>query len=1343
MFGKMGSGSSSLLSNLLFTWTNRLVTPEGSGISIDLPQQFQASIWGRKTLEAWNAALQRQFVSDEESKQTDSFSVKTTGDASARKIINIPSEKTKSGSTKRSNSGSKNYNSPYYTNGQKKPVSTKNLVTLIWQVFGKYILHIILVVLVGRVVSLMCKPFLFTELMKSFEKEDNEQQLFSSKQLFLFVAIFLSLFTSSLLDEWSLYLADTASLRIKSGMSYLVFHKLLHLSQTAKYNLTAAKINNVVSSDLLDSARGIIWIALRVKSLFNMVGTFVILYYYIGKSSILVVLFLGTVVGFSSFMLGKQSVLYQTRGKAKDEKMSVVTEMLRNMKNIKLLAMETVFGKKVEALVGVEMRILTKIFLFRLVGLLAWSMTPMVATTLVLLSHIYFDTTGLALKADITFAVVILVNELRFSMFDLPVLFTTFYSVRAVFDRLQEILVAESVQSRRKLTFSTLSNPNVDTDKIGSYRSSAISIRNSTFCWDRGQAAFTLKADDISIPKGSLVLVTGTVGSGKTSFLSALCGEMEILEGDMYVNGTTSYVPQEPWILNATIKDNILFGSPVNKSLYEHVLTSCALNTDLESFECGDLFEVKDKGENLSGGQKQRVNLARAAYCQSDIVLLDDPLSAVDNNVARHIFYNLIGRRGLLGQRTRILTTGGSQWLPFADMVIEIRRLGQSVDDAAEYEAVIVQDVQTPRKHALKVNVKEEIDNAAGGDEGNNNAKFPKPSDWNEESPARSIDRETVKIYFKAVGLFSVLCLAILQVFPVFIDARARVGLTEWSNRIQDIYNNSQDLQTCARFQAEIKGPVCISDGTKEALWETNIYHVKLYFFQTASSLVFFVLYQILCSLRNSEATGSLASQLLWSCLRSPLTFFEETPFGQLALRFGHDVHEIGHEVPLSLEELFYRIAYILTSLIVVCYTCPNILLFATPVALISIYIQLRHVALEAKITTNRRKYNSFKYGRIQETIEGVHVIRGFHLRQRFLDMLVSAENESNAMTYAFYAQNRWLGMAMTYMSTFFVMSSAIFASVGESGDSKAARVGLAVMYSIDLGHHMNVLIKQTGRFIGSMYSVKRLSSFFDTPSEAEWDSDSRNTSLMSWPKLGHIRFKDVSLMYSNAGGPALKKVSMTFLPGQKIGIIGRTGAGKSSLVQVLLRLRDVSNGAVYIDNVDISTVGLHHLRKSVSTIPQDPVIFSGTLRWNLDPTGRHNDNALWSTLAQVQLDELVKSLPEGLGYVCKEGGDTFSLGQKQLICLARTLLEKAKIFFFDEATSSLDPVTDKKIQGVIKRVCSTCTVLTIAHRFTNVLDYDLLVLLEAGQVIAMDTPENLRNNSTFKTFFSGPDAEK
>ncbi|KRX48226.1 Multidrug resistance-associated protein 1, partial [Trichinella murrelli] len=1024
-------------------------------------------------------------------------------------------------------------------------------------------------------------------------------------------------------------------MKIKSMLLSAIFEKSLRLSYEARKDTTTGEIVNLMSVDvqkLVDVFPYIIlfWsapmqICIAIGSLWQLLGPSVMAGVF--------VLLLTFPINFVLSSLQRKCQANQM--KFKDTRIKMMNEILNGIRMLKFHAWELAFRDRISKIRQQELNVLRKGAIYGALTTFTWTVSPLLVAVASFATYLLSDSSH-ELTPQLTFVSLSLFNLLRFPVSMLPMLIS---------------LAAVSKKRLEKfLTGAEIDETMVQRDDDPTY---AVRIEDGSFVWDQQEKLMpNLVAINLTVARGQCVAIIGQVGSGKSSLCSAILGEMEKVSG--ILAGSISYVPQQAWILNGTVRSNILFTKSMKSHMYKNVIEACALGDEINNMIEKDETEIGEKGINLSGGQKQRLSLARAIYQDTDMYILDDPLSAVDSRVGRHIFDNVIGKRGLLRNKTRILVTNALVYLNEVDLIVimesgtikkigtpaELLQRGQDVEQLLEIFA--------SQKTADKNNSQTVADESSSehGKTANNfdNVKlcpFSRSSLADDVVDGQAEDDSADDLS------------------KLKDDSRTgnRLISTEVAETGSDIYVNRSD-------------PNYVSANTRIGVY------AALGAGQGFSVFIAAVV-MLLCMVSSS---ARLHDSLVSSLLRSPISFYERTPIGRILNRISKDIDALDNTLPATMRSWVSCVMLVLSTLIIITINMRAFGFIIIPLGLLYFVVQKFYVSTSRQLKRIESVSRSPVYSLFQQILQGITSIRAYKAQDHFRLVLQRSVDWNQATNYPLL-----------------------------------------------ITQTLNWVVRMNSDLETNIVSVERIKEYIELPSEASLVSACRPPP--DWPNAGMVEFKNYSMRYRAELEPALKNISFVAQPREKVGIVGRTGAGKSSITLALFRIVEPDSGQIIIDGIDISTVGLHDLRSRLSIIPQEPVLLCGSLRMNLDPTEKRTDDELWTALEQVHLKSFVSSLPNKLEHVITEGGENLSVGQRQLVCLSRALLRKSRILVMDEATAAIDSETDALIQKTIRQCFKNCTVLTIAHRLNTVIDSDRILVLSNGQVIENDEPSKLMLN--------------
>uniref|UniRef100_A0A8D1LJY0 Multidrug resistance-associated protein 1 n=1 Tax=Sus scrofa TaxID=9823 RepID=A0A8D1LJY0_PIG len=1203
-----------------------------------------------------------------------------------------------------------------------------SLFKVLYKTFGPYFL---MSFLFKALHDLMM--FAGPEILKLLINFVNDKKAPDWQGYFFTALLFISACLQTLVLHQYFHICFVSGMRIKSAVIGAVYRKALVITNSARKSSTVGEIVNLMSVDAQRFMDLATYINMIWSAPLQVILALYLLWLNLGPSVLAGVAVMIFMVPLNAVMAMKTKTYQVAHMKSKDNRIKLMNEILNGIKVLKLYAWELAFKEKVLAIRQEELKVLKKSAYLAAVGTFTWVCTPFLVALCTFAVYVTIDKNNI-LDAQKAFVSLALFNILRFPLNILPMVISSIVQASVSLKRLRIFLSHEELEpdSIQRLPIKDAGTTN------------SITVKNATFSWARSDPP-TLHGITFSIPEGSLVAVVGQVGCGKSSLLSALLAEMDKVEGHVAIKGSVAYVPQQAWIQNVSLRENILFGRQLQERYYKAVIEACALLPDLEILPSGDRTEIGEKGVNLSGGQKQRVSLARAVYCNSDIYLFDDPLSAVDAHVGKHIFENVVGPKGMLKNKTRLLVTHGLSYLPQVDVIIVMS--GGKISEMGSYQELLARDgafaeflrtyasaeqeqgepedglggISSPGKEAKQMENGVLVTEAAGkhlqrqfsssssysGDVGRHHtstAELQKPGAQTEDTwklmEADKAQTGQVKLsvywdYMKAIGLF----ISFLSIFLFLCNHVAALVSNYWLSLWTDdpIVNGTQEH---TKVRLSVYGALGISQG------------------------VTVFAYSMAVSIGGIFASRRLHLDLLHNVLRSPMSFFERTPSGNLVNRFSKELDTVDSMIPQVIKMFMGSLFNVVGACIIILLATPVAAVIIPPLGLIYFFVQRFYVASSRQLKRLESVSRSPVYSHFNETLLGVSVIRAFEEQERFIRQSDLKVDENQKAYYPSIVANRWLAVRLEFVGNCIVLFAALFAVISRHNLS-AGLVGLSVSYSLQITAYLNWLVRMSSEMETNIVAVERLKEYSDTEKEAPWRIP-EVAPPSTWPQVGRVEFRDYGLRYRDDLDLVLKHINVTIDGGEKVGIVGRTGAGKSSLTLGLFRINESAEGEIVIDDVNIAQIGLHDLRFKITIIPQDPVLFSGSLRMNLDPFSQYSEEEVWTSLELAHLKGFVSALPDKLNHECAEGGENLSVGQRQLVCLARALLRKTKILVLDEATAAVDLETDDLIQSTIRTQFHDCTVLTIAHRLNTIMDYTRVIVLDKGEIREHGSPSEL-----------------
>ncbi|CAL1682835.1 unnamed protein product [Lasius platythorax] len=1162
-------------------------------------------------------------------------------------------------------------------------------------------------------------------------------------------------------------------LRIRTALIAAIYRKALRLSNSARKESTLGEIVNLMSVDAqrfmdLTAYINMIWsaplqIALALYFLWDILGPAVL-----AGLAVMIIL-----IPVNGLIANKVKTLQIRQMKSKDERVKLMNEVLNGIKVLKLYAWEPSFEQQILKIRVKEIQVLKEAAYLNAGTSFIWSCAPFLVSLVSFTTYVLIDEKNV-LNSTTAFVSLSLFNILRFPLSMLPMMIGNIVQAYVSVKRINKFMNLEELDSN-----------NVQHDPSEAH---ALVIENGSFCWDNEHIERPILQNiNFHVEQGQLVAIVGTVGSGKSSLLSALLGEMEKLNGKVNTKGSIAYVSQQPWIQNATLQDNVLFGKALNKSLYNRVIEACALSPDLKMLPAGDQTEIGEKGINLSGGQKQRVALARAVYNDSENYFLDDPLSAVDSHVGKHIFENVVGPNGLLKKKTRVLVTHGITYLPEVDNIIVLKdgeitesgtykQLLEKKGAFAEFLVHHLQEVHVDEGSEADLReIKQQLESTMGADElqqklirarsriseslsesgsmtdridrkslngsltrqysteSQQSANYVHSNSTKEkDAPKSNIGEKLIEVekaetgsvkwkvysyYLKSIGWFLAISTIVMNAVFQSFSIGSSVWLSVWSSDNQTIVNGTVDTVDTAKRDMYLGVYGVLGLGQGVTVFAMGLFLAK----------------------GTVIASSRLFQNTLLNVLRNPMSFFDRTPTGRILSRLGKDIDVVDNVLPFILRSWITCLFSVIATLVVISYSTPIFIAVILPIGAIYYFIQRFYVATSRQLKRLESVSRSPIYSHFSESVTGAQIIRAYGVQEQFIHESENRVDFNQVCYYPSIISNRWLAVRLEMVGNLIIFFAALFAVLSRD-TMNSGLVGLSVSYALQITQTLNWLVRMTSDVETNIVAVERIKEYGDTTQEAAW-KNTEYTPPKEWPMNGRVDFKDFKVRYREGLDLVLNGLTFSVLGGEKIGIVGRTGAGKSSMTLALFRIIEAAHGKILIDDVDVSKLGLHDLRSRLTIIPQDPVLFSGTLRMNLDPFDCHADEEIWRALEHAHLKSFIKNLPNALLHEVTEGGENLSVGQRQLICLARALLRKTKVLILDEATAAVDLETDDLIQTTIRQEFKDCTVLTIAHRLNTILDSDRVIVLDKGLIVEYDSPEALLRNPSSSFYSMAKDA--
>ncbi|KAF0684269.1 Aste57867_23733 [Aphanomyces stellatus] len=977
------------------------------------------------------------------------------------------------------------------------------------------------------------------------------------------------------------------------------------------------------------------------------------------------------------------------------QRVKLTNETLQGIRVVKMYAWETFLQDQIAVIRTQELALLRQYQFQRVLNTVMLSIAPVLSLALCLAVYV---ARGRVLTPEIAFTALAYMNVARLpcSVFSSSIMFAS--EAWASCARITTFLHVHELDASPQL---------VQAIKAPSPR---IEIAHGHFSWlvdptlprPHPTIPATLCNINLTIQPHTLTIVVGAIGSGKSSLISAILGDLHQVGGSRHVKGRMAYVAQEAWIQHASLKQNILFSDALDDARYDSVLSACQLKSDVAILPDGDATEIGERGINLSGGQRARIGLARAMYrAEANIYLLDDPLSALDVHVAGAVFQDCV--EGLLKHKTVLLVLNSHyHLLPKADRIL-VMDSGAIVGDGT-YDVIkttfphvcLFQDNQDPPP-TMPTSTKPRRLTVVKG---------PKPPLGvgtlvvKEDRSVGAVKRATYMAYFHASGWSG--AFVAITIALTFTASQSALSATDWYMGYWSTHPSANHLAS-----------------------------IVLYLGLALLSMVLVYGRSVFALFLSIQCSAALHAKLFEKVIHAPVTtFFDVTPVGRVLNRFSNDLDQVDSMLPF-LGILFLQFAVQIAAIAVVCaVTSPFILLVYAPIAYLFVVVETYYNTSAAELKRLESISRSPVVNLISETASGLATIRAFGMTTVFATRSRDILDHSQSFFMLYRIASRWMQMRLDWLSSL-IIAGVAFIAVASKASIGLTAAGLALTYASQLSASLSRATFKWSMIENIMTSVERLEHYDSLATEGEIEVASITPSA-DWPAQGNLEFKGYSMRYRDNLDLVLKNVSFSVTGGQKVGICGRTGSGKSSLMAALFRMAEGASGSIEMDGVNIASVALSTLRPRLTIIPQDPVVFSGSLRFNMDPSGLASDDDLWSVLKKVHLTDAVGT--DGLEFQVAEKGSNLSVGQRQLLCIARALLRHSRVVVLDEATANIDLESDRLIQQTMKECFKGVTMLVIAHRLDTIIDSDRILVLDRGSVVEYDAPSVLlaNDNSAF-----------
>ncbi|GAV84898.1 ABC_tran domain-containing protein/ABC_membrane domain-containing protein [Cephalotus follicularis] len=1135
-------------------------------------------------------------------------------------------------------------------------------------------------------------------LLNAFILVAEEKEGYKYEGYLLAITLFFSKSLESLSQRQWYFRSRLIGLKVRSLLTAAIYKKQLRLSNAARLVHSGGEIMNYVTVDAYRIGEFPFWFHQTWTTGLQLCIALVILFRAVGLATFAALVVIVITV-LCNTPLAKLQHEFQTKLMvAQDERLKASSEALINMKVLKLYAWETHFKSVIENLRTVECKWLSAVQLRRAYNsFLFWSSPVLVSAAT--FGACYF--LKIPLHANNVFTFVATLRLVQDPIRTIPDVIGVVIQAKVAFARIVKFLEAPELQSANVRQQHNMNG-------VGH----AILIKSANYSWEEHSSKPTLRDINLEVKSGVKVAVCGEVGSGKSTLLAAILGEVPITQGDIQVFGRTAYVSQTAWIQTGTIQENILFGAAMDRQRYQGTLERCSLVKDLELLPYGDHTEIGERGVNLSGGQKQRIQLARALYQNADIYLLDDPFSAVDAHTATSLFNDYV--MGALAGKAVLLVTHQVDFLPAFDTVLLMS--DGKILQAAPYQELLAcsqefQDLVNAHKETAGSERLAEVTSPRS--RGTSIKEIKKPyvekqfkvskGDQLIQKEEREVGDTGLKPYIQYLN----------QNKGYFYFAMA--GLSHLTFVTLQILQNSW-------MAANV-------DNSGVSTLKLIVVYLVIGF----SSTVVLLSRSLSTVVLGLQSSKSLFSQLLNSLFRAPMSFYDSTPLGRILSRVSSDLSIIDLDVPFSLIFAVGATTNAYSNLGVLAVVTWQVLFVSIPVIYLAIRLQRYYFASAKEFMRINGTTKSLVANHLAESVAGAMTIRAFEEEERFFSKNLGLIDANASPFFYSFAASEWLIQRLETLSATVLSSAALCIVLLPPGTFSSGFIGMALSYGLSLNMSLVMSIQNQCTLANHIISVERLNQYMHISSEAP-EVIEENRPPPNWPTVGKVDICHLEIRYRPDAPLVLRGISCTFEGGHRIGIVGRTGSGKTTLIGALFRLVEPAGGKIIVDGIDITTIGLHDLRSRLGIIPQDPTLFNGTVRYNLDPLSQHTDLEIWEVLGKCQLRESVEEKEEGLDSLVVEDGSNWSMGQRQLFCLGRALLRRSRILVLDEATASIDNATDMILQKTIRTEFADCTVITVAHRIPTVMDCTMVLAIADGKLVEYDEPMKLlkREGSLF-----------
>ncbi|GAV60518.1 ABC_tran domain-containing protein/ABC_membrane domain-containing protein [Cephalotus follicularis] len=1155
-----------------------------------------------------------------------------------------------------------------------------------------------------RTVAVVVLPLLLYAFVNYSDRE--EENLYEGLSILGYLV--LAKIVESLSHRHLYFDSRRSGMRMRSALMVAVYQKQLKLSSMGRRRHSTGEIVNYIAVDAYRMGEFPWWfhttwslalqLFLAVGVLFGVVG--------LGALPGLVPLFICGLlnVPFAKLLQKCQSEFMI----AQDERLRATSEILNSMKVIKLQSWEEKFKSLIESLRENEFKWLSELQFKKAYNTVLYWMSPTIVSSIIFLGCAL---SGCApLNASTIFTVLVTLRSMGEPVRMIPEALSMMIQVKVSFDRINKFLLEDEIKNAdiRRIPFQT--------------SDISVQIQAGNFSWDSESAIPTLRNVNLELKCGQKLAVCGPVGAGKSSLLYAILGEIPKISGCVDVHGSIAYVSQTSWIQSGTFRDNILYGKAMDKDRYEKAIKACALDKDINSFHHGDLTEIGQRGINMSGGQKQRIQLARAVYSDADIYLLDDPFSAVDAHTAAILFNDCV--MAALGKKTVILVTHQVEFLPEVDRILVME--GGQITQSGSYDELLMAGTA----FELLINAHRDAITVLGPLNNENHVESEKVYTFRAEEANKPFSTKE-----NSEGEISVKGLPGGQLTE---EEEKEIGDVGWKPFFDYLLVSKGVHLLCLCIIAH-SGFVALQAASTYWLAFaiqipkiTSAMLIGVYSGLSAVSIVFTYLRSLVTAHLGLRASKAFFLGFTNAIFKAPMLFFDSTPVGRILTRASSDLNTLDFDIPFSIIFVCAAGMELLVSIGIMAFVTWQVLIVAIFAMFAVHYAQVYYLATARELIRINGTTKAPVMNYAAETSLGVITIRAFNMMDRFFGSYLNLVDTDAALFFHSNAGMEWLVLRIETVQNVTLFTAALLLILLPKGYATPGLVGLSLSYALSLTNIQIFTSRWYCYLSNYIISVERIKQYMHIPPEPPAIVEDKRPPS-SWPFRGRIELQELKQIRYRPNAPlVLKGITSTFKEGARVGVVGRTGSGKTTLISALFRLVEPASGTILIDGLDICSIGLKDLRMKLSIIPQEPTLFKGSVRSNLDPLGLYSDDEIWQALEKCQLKATISSLPNKLDSTVSDEGENWSGGQRQLFCLGRVLLRRNRILVLDEATASIDSATDAILQRIIRQEFSECTVITVAHRVPTVIDSDMVMVLSYGNLVEYDEPSKLMETNSF-----------